>query len=345
MMRCKRRQGTGSGFTLIELLVVIAIIAVLIALLLPAVQAAREAARRALCVNNLKQIGLALHNYHDSNNVFPTASQQYNSSDLSCDNGGNGWPNSHGMFTAILPQLEQQTVFNAVNFNFQAAGGSGQYGVTPGDLQVTGLQITLNTLICPSEASQMTYRSNDWPTSMTSYAGVSGYYDVIRWWYGCPTFIPPDGMFAFQYYYSINAIRDGTSNTMFVGETSRFKADPDDWANAWTPVIWWGSSLSGVSRIQGFATTAPKPNADMQVPDPNPSYSFTGDVDSWVFDPDPSINARNAGQFGFRSQHPGGVNFVFGDGSVKFIKNSINLTTYRTLATKDKGEIASADSY
>src|ERR1700730_5064061 len=101
------------GFTLIELLVVIAIIAVLIALLLPAVQAAREAARRAQCVNNLKQIGLALHNYHDVNGSFPMGSS------LGLYNGGfyqakQGW-SAHG---AMLPQLEQMALYNAINFNF-----------------------------------------------------------------------------------------------------------------------------------------------------------------------------------------------------------------------------------
>ena len=116
MVTSPRRRSSISGFTLIELLVVIAIIAVLIALLLPAVQAAREAARRAQCVNNLKQIGIALHSYHDAHGSLPIGSQGYQSWDTSCSY----FPRCHSMFTAILPYVEQATVFNAVNFSFGA---------------------------------------------------------------------------------------------------------------------------------------------------------------------------------------------------------------------------------
>src|SRR3954451_2633203 len=132
------------AFTLIELLVVIAIIAVLIGLLLPAVQSAREAARRAQCINNLKQLGIALYNYHDANGVFPIASQQFGSWDTTCSY----WPAGHSMFTAILPYLEQSPIFNAVNFTFVANADSPEYGVLPGRAQVTALQTSINTFVC-----------------------------------------------------------------------------------------------------------------------------------------------------------------------------------------------------
>ena len=80
----------------------------------------------------------------------------------------------------------------------------------------------------------------------------------------------------------------------------------ETWYNEWSCALWWGSSIDGVSRFAAFATTAPRLNANLQIPDPNPTYTYTGDVDSWVFDPDPTVNALNAGQFGFRSQHPVG---------------------------------------
>ena len=104
-----------------------------------------------------------------------------------------------------------------------------------------------------------------------------------------------------------------------------------------------------------MATTAPRLNANLQIPDSDPTYSYTGWFDSWVYDPDPKVNARNAGQFGFRSQHPGGAHFLFGDGSVRFLKETIdmgspnyadhNLGVYRKLSTKAGGEVISADAY
>jgi prepilin-type N-terminal cleavage/methylation domain-containing protein/prepilin-type processing-associated H-X9-DG protein len=346
------------GFTLIELLVVIAIIAVLIGLLLPAVQAAREAARRAQCANNLKQIGIALHNYHDANDSLPIGGQGFASWDTNC------WDSLslHSMFTAILPYVGQQAVFNAVNFSFAAAVPWPQYGVDPGQFQVTAFQTRIDTYICPSEPSGWTLPSKDTPMSQTSYAAVFGYRDTFRWWCGCPYgFIPPDGVFGFSgalsYATRLSDVLDGASNTMFVGEASRFTNEVEPWFNTWTVadgnLFSW--SIPGVKRITAFAFTAPRLNADLQIPDPNPTLNPTGWVDSWVYDSDPKANALGAGQFGFRSQHPGGANFLFGDGSVRFLKQTIdmgspnyadhNVGVYRKLSTKDGGEVVSTDAY
>jgi prepilin-type N-terminal cleavage/methylation domain-containing protein/prepilin-type processing-associated H-X9-DG protein len=330
-----------AGFTLIELLVVIAIIAVLISLLLPAVQSAREAARRAQCINNLKQIGIALHNYHDSQGILPLGSQQFGAWDNQCAY----WPYGHSLFTAILPYVEEGVIFNAVNFAFVANADSPQNGVFPGPAQETAIQTQINTYICPAETSPMTYRSRFFPTSQTSYSAVIGFKDTVRWWLGCPTQIPPDGVFGLNYGARISAITDGTSNTLLVGEASRFKNEVDTWYNEWSSALWFGSSIPNVSRFAAVATTAPRPNANLQIPDPNPTFTFTGDVDSWVYDPDPKVNALNAGQFGFRSPHPGGLNFLLSDGSVRFLKDSINLVVYRNLSTKAGSEVISADSY
>ena len=115
--------------------------------------------------------------------------------------------------------------------------------------------------------------------------------------------------------------------------------------NEWSSALWWGSSIEGVSRFAAFATTAPRLNANLQIPDPEPTYAYTGDVDSWVYDPDPKVNALNAGQFGFRSQHPTGANFLLGDGSVRFLKETIDPAIYRKLSTKSGAEVLSSDSY
>ncbi len=152
------------GFTLIELLVVIAIIAVLIALLLPAVQAAREAARRAQCVNNLKQLGLAVHNYISSNNNLPAQCMYPASSNLS-----SGW--SFAWYLAILPSMEQQPVFNAINFNIQVYGAE----------QTTAGYNQLATLLCPSE-SLKSRPSGTWGTS--NYAGNYGGPGTIKLYTG-----------------------------------------------------------------------------------------------------------------------------------------------------------------
>src|SRR5438552_10511340 len=138
-----RERVRSRGFTLIELLVVIAIIAVLIALLLPAVQAAREAARRAQCVNNLKQIGLALHNYHSVHGTFPPGRINSHIAKM-----GNCW----GAYAQLLPQIESQTVFNAFNFSVPP---DTDYTTTISVANMTGITTFINTLICPSDSQPM----------------------------------------------------------------------------------------------------------------------------------------------------------------------------------------------
>ena len=327
------------GFTLIELLVVIAIIAVLIALLLPAVQSAREAARRAQCVNNLKQVGLGIYNYESSVGSYPIGAYTWSPGFASdaCQERG------HTLFTFILGQIEQPAVFNSINFSFPA-GGASNFGGSAGRIQSTALLTKINSYVCPSDLPQTPYQipsqSNN-AYSQSSYAGVAGTYDIFRWYYGCPIASNPaivaDGAFGKSQSFKIAEISDGTSNTLFVGETSRFKNDPDQVFNEWNRGLWFGSSQAGVTRPQGLAVTVPKINAAMQIPD-----AASIDPFNWGGSYAPY---QNFGQFGFRSLHPGGANFLVGDGSVRFIKESINLTVYRSLSTRQGGEVISSDSY
>jgi prepilin-type N-terminal cleavage/methylation domain-containing protein/prepilin-type processing-associated H-X9-DG protein len=360
-----------SAFTLIELLVVIAIIAVLIALLLPAVQSAREAARRSQCVNNLKQIGLAIHNYESSFSSFPPGAIAYQNSPMNCNTaaGQSGTSRGYSFFALCLGFMEEQNVYNAINFNFPTGGAFTGYPHA-GATNRTALISQINSFICPSDFPQTPYQitesSNGYGQS--SYAGMAGTRDIWHWYCGCPPdvggscagliSIQPDGVFGQDYTYRIASINDGTSNTIFVGETARFKNDPDKIFNTWSRALWFGSGYSAnTTRPQCLASSVPRINAPF-VPD---DYAIstgtlgpTGDTDGWLYVTTPDF--RQWGQFGYRSQHPGGANFLLGDGSVRFLKETIDMGSpsytppvsygvYRKLSTIKGGETISSDQY
>lgn len=323
-----------AGFTLIELLVVIAIIAVLIALLLPAVQAAREAARRAQCINNLKQVGLALHNYESSNSCFPPGVIGFG-----FENGSCARRYDHSLLAFILPYGEQTARFNTINFFFS----------TSSIRNTTSFDFRIETYVCPSD---LPYTKLDvrglgcCAYSQSSYSGVVGVGEAV--WFGfwganrsyCEA-IEPDGMFGRQYTYQIAHVTDGTSNTLFVGETSRYIGEPGSPFNFWNRNSVFGGSVGDV-RMQGLAYVVPRINANAvanRSPDIDASSLQT--ISNWWQRP---LNLTY-GQFGFRSQHPGGANFLLGDGSVKFIKSTINPATYRAVGTRAGGEAVSADSW
>ncbi len=355
-MSVARIRTARSAFTLIELLVVIAIIGVLVSLLLPAVQSAREAARRAQCVNNLKQIGIAMQNYHGAVGKFPIGSQTEVTIPSNDSCAGDLQSRGHTLFTLLLPYIEQNAVYNSVNFNFSAGGSELMHGVHGGAVNYTALSTRIAAYICPSDEPTSPPTGSANPYSQSSYAGSSGTLDTFRFWFGCPTEIPVDGVFGYNFCCSISDIRDGTSNTLAVGETSRFLNEPSETFNFWNRGMSFNyAELTGVSRIQGVATTAPRINANMLIPDLDPTFDATGDIDSWLFDP----KILEFGQMGFRSLHSSGANFLFCDGSVRFLKDSIDVGnfhavgptspdrkvgTFRALSTRKKGEVVDSAS-
>lgn len=343
MRRATNRALRATGFTLIELLVAIAIIAVLIALLLPAVQSARESARRAQCVNNLKQMGLALYGYHDTVGCFPPASYSWSRTDVA--NNCTNQNRSHGLFTYILPYMEQSNVYNSINFMF-AVGISNpgtQAGVQPGFVQTTALSTFVGSYFCPDDSmrTQDTTGNDSYcPYSPGSYGANCGTWDTVHY-FTCPSYLETNGAFSRDFIYRVANMTDGTSGTMFVGETSRFLNDPETFFGFWNRVTSFsGRHVAGTNRPQGFGLAAPRPNAPLLVPDPPKMLP----IEAWL-DPTIAPLTTEAGQFGFRSLHPGGVNFLFGDGSVRFIKNSISMPVYRGLSTRAGGEVISTDSY
>jgi len=342
------------GFTLIELLVVIAIIAVLIALLLPAVQAAREAARRAQCVNNLKQLALATHNYLDGNQTFPMG---YG---LQWYPGGNKFIQNFGPFVAIAAFVEQGNAYNSLNQSVAIYLAQ--------NATING--IGLNVLWCPSDGAIVNLRypgspGDGWddapiPMTYSSYAGnlgvllyhgnsnnmgaMNGIFSYI----GSPSYL--SGSYSVAPV-SLSAITDGTSNTMLYGEHAHSRisqADPDDTfgLNWWTSGDYGDTTYSTIFPPNYFKTLNKNDPTDplFKIPSKTPRQNNFG------------ITAT--------SQHPGGCNFAFCDGSVRFIKDSINSWNptqlgfsnpnystipmqgvYQSLSTRNGNEVISADSY
>jgi len=343
---------TRRGFTLIELLVVIAIIGVLIALLLPAVQAAREAARRSQCSNNLKQMGLAIHNYESAQGSFPMGGLRQ---DRNFDNCVTDWKFTWQDY--LLPFLEQGTGFNT--FNFSRPWNS----IT----QNTAFSTNYNVYFCPSDTKYTQSAAGFVQYVQTSYAAVRGGTENIYYSWGTATTQPnanrcgaidSEGVFGTAIAYRISDITDGTSQTLAVGETSRFLADsqvssPFNMANVLG--AWGGPGIPGWAndvRVTGGAYTVPKINSQPDTKNSGPSIGSTcggnfatpqfGNPIGWATIPNP---CQNNGQFGFRSNHPGGANFLLCDGSVKFLKATMSTQILQALGSRNLSEVVSGDSY
>jgi prepilin-type N-terminal cleavage/methylation domain-containing protein/prepilin-type processing-associated H-X9-DG protein len=388
-MRHPHHSTNSRGFTLIELLVVIAIIAVLIALLLPAVQSAREAARRIQCTNNLKQIGLAFANYESANQIYPLGAMV-----LVNGPANSGWGNEIGnngvsWVALTLPYLEQNTVFNSINFSTSISGGNPNNYNGIQDF-ATAWYTRLSVLSCPSDGDQQGFRPSgsgngdgqdisDSPpippgggtpmvavsnygvsfgdnycigalctgvffpteTPYTTWPPVAGQQRV-----GWPGYqgtyadinakLPPVGApGALRGMFDVNngqavklaGVTDGLSNTIAAGEAlPAQRADNNVWE--------WNSG--------GYGTTVP-----INWPSPQ---SCTLPGNGWGGSGGAGCSTNWASRCaytntGFKSHHPGGSNFLFVDGSVHFLKTSINMFTYCALGSRAAGEVISSDGY
>lgn len=297
------------AFTLIELLVVISIIALLIGLLLPAVQAAREAARRARCVNNLKQIGLALQNYQASFQLFPPG---YVSNDDSAGNDtGPGW----SWVAELLPQMEQKPVFDAMNLALSIEDPANP----------TNRLVQLGVLLCPSDNapaswSAVTRDPSGKPiqticqVAEANYVGMYGTSDPG---------VDGDGIFFRDSNLGIPGITDGTSQTIAVGERG-YALGAATWVGSVTGTALFPLDNDGVGypRVEGA---------------PGMILGHAGG------NLGPGAPGGEVNQF--YSNHPGGVNFQFADGHVAFLKTTMNYQVFRALATCAGGETISGDQY
>jgi prepilin-type N-terminal cleavage/methylation domain-containing protein/prepilin-type processing-associated H-X9-DG protein len=335
--RCQR-----DGFTLIELLVVIAIIAVLIALLLPAVQAAREAARRAQCVNNLKQIGLAVHNYQSSNNCLPYGMK------------GCCWGT---WLVPILPGIEQQALFNAWN-----SGGNNtstaydtvlRYG---GAANATVVSRRISAYLCPSDGNNTALTGvynntiNGTLFQVTSQNYVANFGNVSQ-------FQIPLTVGGVTYQFLGAPFSDIGSPTPDISTATTNEG-------ASTPTVDFAGITDGLSNTMMFS--------EVVVPTQTPHYdlrgyswyaygaSFSGFITPNSTQPDSQFSSGYCNNVGnnppctggtlgvvvaARSRHPGGVNVGMCDGSVKFMKNSVSPTTYMALSSARGNEVISADAY
>jgi prepilin-type N-terminal cleavage/methylation domain-containing protein/prepilin-type processing-associated H-X9-DG protein len=344
------------GFTLIELLVVIAIIAVLISLLLPAVQSAREAARRAQCVNNLKQIGLAMHNYHDQVLSFPPGSLAGGSKSPGGEWSGPWWP----WAVYILPMMEQTNMYNSVNFSAHGllTWDNNSGGCTSAENSTIYVSI-INTYQCPTDDTSRQFSDLKWVSTINIANGAPNFTGAVTCYVGNwgdmrvgnPIFDQYtgdplingslswgcDNLFRGFFGDCSNGavvkmagVTDGTSNTFLVGENSPYYNGSLLWTNG-----------DGI-----YATTAIPLNWLTNLHDGQIDVDGTPcNIGTLNILGAPHCYRNQTYNYGFKSKHPGGANFAMGDGSVKFIKQSINPRTYNALGSRAGGEVLSADQY
>ncbi len=343
---------------------VIAIIAVLIALLLPAVQAAREAARRAQCVNNLKQIGLALHNYHTSNDCFPPGNLPFYNSRTQAIVNNCAW-SAHAR---LLQSLEQTALYNAINWSISALNNDASYRAN-----TTVASARLNVFLCPSCP----------PPSWTSYQGpVTTGNNYFASWGSSLEFDrtqtggPPNGPFGYAGPpVGIRDVQDGTSNSIAFGEWKLGDGSLQQ-ITIPTDIVFTGMVYpSGVKRntpqmempaggqpfLQWIQTTCV---AALKTGSTNHSF-YLGDL--WaaalnsytlgnvILAPNPKYSncivsnvgggLQNPGAITLSSYHSGGANVLMCDGSVRFLKDSTNINTVWAIGSINQGEVVSADSY
>ncbi len=347
------------GFTLIELLVVIAIIAVLIALLLPAVQSAREAARRIHCTNNLKQLGLGMHNYESANGVLPPQMVlTFNRA------GAVAWKSSWSATSRLTPFLELGTVYNAINYTNKVSDPS----------NATAVSTQLSVLLCPSEPNLQEFVSTS-SAGVTTMYGVSNYAWCVGTWYtfgGFTSSAPNPGAIGSNLSRRFASITDGLSNTLLGAEVKTYTPSYHDCGTVPPPGPTGPTASPDIATVLASVAAAPTSGcraATAPAGLPGGGHTHWSNGNSFydgfttalppntrspaglpVLDSDMSSEDEDDGGPTYaaitsRSHHPGGVNALFADGSVRFIKDSIAWSTWRGLGTVSGGEVISADSY
>ena len=322
-MKQFRQWGARGGFTLIELLVVIAIIAILVALLLPAVQQAREAARRSSCKNNLKQLGLAMHNYHDTHNALPLQGSA---------------ANSYSVHAQVLPFIEQGNLQNVIDFRIPLMTGPGNAPVLNPPLFEVARQ-PIDVFLCPSESAQVIFTD----TNGHDYAGLNY---LLNGGSGvgtnyCST--NNDGLFWRGSKTKFRDITDGLSNTALMAEgLIGLGANNDD-----------NNLINAQRQLRRVGGTSCQVQAENMLTDPVTSYDgrratawirnngYTTMVHGYLGPNSNNPDAGNHGEVlsGPRSNHKGGAQLVLADGSVRFVSDSINRVTLQRLFSRADGQV------
>ena len=383
MIRTRRQ-----GFTLIELLVVIAIIGVLIALLLPAVQSAREAARRAQCTNNLKQLGLAMANYESTNSSLPPTMVMWAPSPIGGDNAGQQW----SVHSRLLPFIEQNTIYNTINWNFgERWGGPGGNAIKGWNgstadgsywsiANASAIANQINSFLCPSDEGvgnltgiaffpggplqliggfSYPYNVGTNPFSGASAGRLNGpaYFPSMNRWPGRPAIL--NGINA-ERTTTISSFRDGTSNTAIFSEWVKGDGLPP--ANSADGLLQTYTSPTAPNAYAGQINQDVLHGNDCHQQGLTKNWTWKGDWwpsgQSCTYSHTQTPNRRacyypGLGQPGAAamnalaasSQHPGGVNVLFMDGTVRFIKSTVNGVTWAALGTVAGGEVVSADQF
>jgi prepilin-type N-terminal cleavage/methylation domain-containing protein/prepilin-type processing-associated H-X9-DG protein len=354
---------TRRGFTLIELLVVIAIIGVLIALLLPAVQSAREAARRAQCTNNLKQIGIGLHNYHTALDCFPPGATSSRNS-LNPSNGGNvciawtGWSAQ----ALLLGYMEQSALYNACNFNLDPINNTQA-------INSTAFYTKINSFLCPSDGLAGRTFINSYYASTGTTTLASGNVDNNACTGG-----PSSGLFTYSQVYGLRDATDGSSNTLAFSEG--LVGDGGNQRKSYVTGV--NKDGLGPSALDASADPTGTQSVLKQCTDAFVTAAPNAGLSSnrgwyWAWGADtmtmfntivpPNSTQYQWGQCRFgcggcgtystdhsnitnvTSRHSGGSNVLMGDGSVRFVKASVAMATWWALGTRGNGEVISSDAY